>query len=56
MPGVLLFDAAGLELLDRERWIARTISQRRELVLQRERLDALLQRCEAAWPVTVLGL
>lgn len=56
MPGVLLFDAASLELLDRERWIARTISQRRELVLQRERLDALLQRCEAAWPVTVLGL
>jgi len=25
-------------------------------VVQRERLDALLQRCEAAWPVTVLGL
>lgn len=56
MPSVLLFDAAGLELLDRERWVARTIAQRRELVLQRERLDALLQRCEAAWPVTVLGL
>jgi hypothetical protein len=26
------------------------------LVLQRERLDALMQRCEAAWPVTMLGL
>jgi hypothetical protein len=56
MPSVLLLDAASLELLDRERWQARTTSERRTLVLQRERLDALMQRCEAAWPVTVLGL
>jgi hypothetical protein len=56
MPSVLLLDAACLELLDRERWQARQSSERRSLVLQRERLDALMQRCEAAWPVTVLGL
>jgi hypothetical protein len=56
MPSVLLLDAASLELLDRERWQARTTSERRTLVLQRERIDALMQRCEAAWPVTVLGL
>jgi hypothetical protein len=56
MPSVLLLDAASLELLDRERWQARSTSERRTLVLQRERLDALMQRCEAAWPVTVLGL
>jgi hypothetical protein len=56
MPSVLLLDAACLELLDRERWQARQSSERRSLVLQRERLDGLMQRCEAAWPVTVLGL
>jgi hypothetical protein len=56
MPSLLLFDAACLELLDREHWQARASSERRTMVLQRERLDALMQRCEAAWPVTVLGL
>ena len=56
LPSLLLFDAAALELLDRERWQARQSAERRTLVLQRERLDALMQRCEAAWPVTVLGL
>jgi hypothetical protein len=56
MPSVLLLDALCLELLDRERWLARVANERRALVQRRERLDALLQRCEAAWPVTVLGL
>jgi hypothetical protein len=56
MPGMLLLDASSMELLDRDRWQARTTSERRTLVLQRERLDALMQRCEAAWPVTMLGL
>ena len=56
MPSVLLLDAAYVELLDRERWQARQSSERRSLVVQRERLEALMQRCEAAWPVTVLGL
>ena len=56
MPSVLLLDATYLELLDRERWQARQSSERRSLVLQRERLDALMQRCVAAWPATVLGL
>ena len=56
MPCVLLFDATSVELLDREHWQARCSSERRTVVLQRERLDALLQRCEAAWPITMLGL
>jgi hypothetical protein len=56
MPGLLLFDAACIELLDRERWQGRGSTERRTLVMQRERVDALMQRCEAAWPVTVLGL
>jgi hypothetical protein len=56
MPGLLLLDGACLELLDRERWQGRSSTERRVLVLQRERLDALMQRCEAAWPVTTLGL
>jgi hypothetical protein len=56
MPSVLLFDATCVELLDREHWQARCSSERRTIVMQRERLDALLQRCEAAWPITMLGL
>jgi hypothetical protein len=56
LPSMLMLDSTYLELLDRERWLARQSSERRSWVLHRERLDALLQRCEAAWPVTVLGL
>jgi len=56
LPAVLMFDAGYLELLDRERWQARWTAERRAWVVQRERIDALVQRCEAAWPVTVLGL
>jgi hypothetical protein len=56
MPSLLLLDAASLELFDREQWRAQASSERRTLVLQRERLDALMQRCESAWPVTMLGL
>jgi hypothetical protein len=56
MPAVLLFDDGYLELLDREHWRARWTTERRAWVLQRERIDALLTRCEPAWPVTVLGL
>ena len=56
MPSVLLLDSMVLELLDRERWQGRQSSERRSLVQQRERLDTLMQRCEAAWPVTMLGL
>jgi hypothetical protein len=56
VPSLLLLDNGCLELLDREHWQARWSTERRTLVLQRERLDALMQRCEAAWPVTVLGL
>lgn len=56
MPSLILADTTGLELLDRERYVARRSSERPWLVLQRERIDALLQRSETAWPVTVLGL
>jgi hypothetical protein len=56
MPAVLFLEAGYLELLDRERWQARWTLDRRAWVLQRERIDALIQRCESAWPVTVLGL
>lgn len=56
VPSLLLMDAGCLELLDREHWQARWTSERRAWVLQRERVDALVQRCEPGWPVTVLGL
>lgn len=56
LPGLLLLDATCLELLDREHWRAAVVNGRRPLVLHRERVDALMQRCDAAWPVTLLGL
>lgn len=56
LPALLMLDAGYLELLDRERWQASWSAERRAWVLQRERIDALVQRCEPAWPVTVLGL
>ena len=56
MPGLLWLGSGCLELLERERWQARWITERSLLVSQRERIDALVQRCEPAWPVTVLGL
>ena len=56
VPAVLMFDAGYLELLDREHGRARWTTDRRDWVLQRERIDTLLSRCEPAWPVTVLGL
>jgi hypothetical protein len=56
VPAVLLLGAGYLELLDREHWQARWTAERRAWVLQRERIDALVQRCEPAWPVTLLGL
>ena len=56
VPGLLWLGSGCLELLERERWQARWITERSLLVLQRERIDALVQRCEPAWPVTVLGL
>jgi len=56
LPAVLLFDAGYLELLDREHWRARWTTTRRDWIVQRERIDALVSRCEPAWPVTVLGL
>jgi hypothetical protein len=56
VPALLMLDAGCLELLDRERWQGRWSADRRAWVLQRERVDALVQRCEPAWPVTVLGL
>jgi hypothetical protein len=56
MPSLLLLDAVGVQLIDREHWQGRVSDDRRWLVEQRESTDALLQRSESAWPVTVLGL
>lgn len=56
VPSLLLLDAVALELLDREHGLGRQSGERRWLVELRERTDALAQRAESAWPVTVLGL
>lgn len=57
MPCLLLLPGlAGIELLDRERWYGRRADDRRALVAYQERVNELCQRCESAWPVTVLGL
>jgi hypothetical protein len=57
MPCLLLLPGtASLELFDRERWYGKLSDERRSIVLQQERVDAVLQRGEPAWPATVLGL
>lgn len=56
LPSLLLIATGCLELIDRERWQARWSTDRRTWLLQRQRVDALVQRSEPAWPVTALGL
>lgn len=55
-PSWLLAEHCAVALFDRERWRGRTVTQVAELRAMREAVDALLQRCEPAWPGTVLGL
>ncbi len=55
-PSWLMAERQAVVLADRERWRGRKVSALSELRALREAVDALLQRCEPAWPGTVLGL
>lgn len=55
-PCWLIVERTAVVLDDRERWHGRTIREPAALRALREEVDALLQRCEPAWPGTTLGL
>lgn len=55
-PCWLIVERTALVLDDRERWRGRTVSEPARLREMGEAADALLQRCEPAWPGTTLGL
>lgn len=55
-PCWLIVERTAVVLDDRERWRGRTITEPAHLRAMREEVDALLQRCEPAWPGTTLGL
>lgn len=52
----LLAGHLAVELLDREHWRARVVSDPASLRAMAEDAGSLLHRCESAWPVTTLGL
>lgn len=58
MPSMLWMPAPPLavELLDRERGRARLMQDPREVRLVADRIAAILQRSEPAWPANALGL
>lgn len=55
-PCWLLAERCAVVLVDRGRWRGRNVTALAELRAMREACDAFLQRCEPAWPGTVLGL
>jgi len=57
LPCLLLADETALvQLLDKTHWRGRAATDPTALTAWRERTDALLQRSEPAFPVTILGL
>lgn len=54
--GLLLSGTFLVQLLDPVHWRARVVSDAPAVRAWREQCDASLQRCEAAWPATTLGL
>jgi hypothetical protein len=55
-PSWLLAERTAVVLEDRSHWRGRRVTLAAPLREMREAADALLQRCEPAWPATVLGL
>lgn len=53
---LLLAPHQALELLEVERWSARSVRDPSALRALRDGVAALLHRCESGWPVTTLGL
>ena len=52
-PSLALADTVAIELLDRVHWRARVLT---DVLASQHQVDALAQRCEAAWPMATLGL
>jgi hypothetical protein len=56
LPAWLLAGHLAIEWLDRQHWRGRRVTEPAALRAMDEATDAILQRCEPAWPVTTLGL
>ncbi len=56
LGGLLLGSARAVQLLDRLHWRGRIVDEPATLVDFHQQCDALMQRSEAAWPATTLGL
>jgi hypothetical protein len=57
LPTLLLDDGdLSVQLVDRTHWRGRVETDRRSACLWRDEVDAVLQRCEPAFPVYRLGL
>jgi hypothetical protein len=56
LPGILVVGSAGIEMLEPLRWRARRSEAAADLRRLVETSEAIAQRCEPGWPVTVLGL
>ena len=55
-PCWLMSECGAVVLDDRAHWRGRSVLSASDLRLMRDTADALLQRCEPAWPANVLGL
>jgi hypothetical protein len=49
-------ERGSIQLLDREAWRARVVTEAPAVRAIVERVEALLHRCQSAWPATPLGL
>lgn len=56
MGGLLLGSARAVQLLDRLHWRGRIVVEPAALADFQQQCDALMQRSEAAWPASTLGL
>lgn len=56
LGSIMLLPGRGLQLLDAAHWRGRQLRLPADLRALAEACDAKLQRCEAAWPATTLGL
>ena len=57
LPSLLLVEGtAAVHLVDKERWRGRISLDSKEVNQVRDSIDALLQRCDPAFPATTLGL
>jgi len=57
LPTLAIDDGAiSVHVIDLQRWRGRVSDDSRAARLWRDEIDAVLQRCEAAFPVNTLGL